>query len=399
MGRSREAVSTIKGYYFQFDYFILQLLQLQKEDESVQIEGIEDVDIITLDGTKAVQCKYYENVKCVPSVVGKALRPMLLHFVEHKNDGIRYRYSLFAHYVSGGESIQFPLTVDYIKQHFFTYTECGEKHKLHVEHNLSDSDLETFLKRINLQLNADTYEEQIEKIVNQIQKSISCSEYEARYFYYPNALSFVKRVSVQKNSLSRKVSKKKFLEEICTKQCLFDKWYIEHVGFEKFYKDTRKEFFAKLNVQYAHRIFLIECDSVINDVELAELLVKISENWSKLSQRTVAFCPYVHIYGISSTRLSKIKGILLKNGIHIWDGYEYKDATFSPSSLTRQVNSYMGVRLKIINEFNQIDMVFNACNEMKIIYQFHLNEPFYENNMAISKNFLIRSTMDIIKII
>lgn len=42
--RSREAISTIKGYYYQFDYFILQLLQLRDDDDSVRIEGIEDVD-------------------------------------------------------------------------------------------------------------------------------------------------------------------------------------------------------------------------------------------------------------------------------------------------------------------------------------------------------------------
>ena len=45
----------------------------------------------------------------------------------------------------------------------------------------------------------------------------------------------MKRISVEKNSLSRKVSKREFLEEIGTKQCLFDKWYIEYIGFEKFY--------------------------------------------------------------------------------------------------------------------------------------------------------------------
>lgn len=53
-GRSREATSTIKGYYYQFDYFILQLLQLQDDDDSVRIEGIEDVDIVSDDGTRGL---------------------------------------------------------------------------------------------------------------------------------------------------------------------------------------------------------------------------------------------------------------------------------------------------------------------------------------------------------
>lgn len=405
MERSREAISTIKGYYFQFDFFILQLLQLQSDDGYVQIEGIEDVDVARASNDiEAVQCKYYEGVTCTPSVIGKAIRPMLRHFAKFKDgDGgndIRYCYRLFGYYKSGQDSVEKHLTVEYVKRKFFTYSEDGKKRKLHIELKLSDSDLENFLQRLELDLYATTYDEQIEKIIKQLQKVFRCTEYEARYFYYTNALSFVKRISVEKNSLSRRVSKKKFLKEICTKQCLFDTWYIEHVGFEKFYKDTRKEFFSKLNVQYAHRIFLIECDDVINDVELVELLMKISENWSKLSRRVIkTFCPYVHIYGISATRLSRIKEILLENDFHVWDGYEYKDANFSPSSLTRQVNSYTGVKLKMINEFSQIDTVFNVCNGMKVIYQFYLNKPFYENNMAIGKSFLVRSTLDVGKIV
>ena len=52
--RSRDAVSTIKGYYYQFDHYILQLLRLTNDDDAVRIEGVEDVDIITGDITNAV---------------------------------------------------------------------------------------------------------------------------------------------------------------------------------------------------------------------------------------------------------------------------------------------------------------------------------------------------------
>lgn len=76
MPRSREATSTIKGYYFQFDYYILQLLYLRSDNASVCVEGIEDVDIIMDEFTEAVQCKYYEETKCVPSKVGEAIRPI-----------------------------------------------------------------------------------------------------------------------------------------------------------------------------------------------------------------------------------------------------------------------------------------------------------------------------------
>lgn len=176
MERSREAISTIKGYYFQFDFFILQLLQLQSDNGYVQIEGIEDVDVERASNDiEAVQCKYYEGVTCTPSVVGKAIRPMLKHFAKFKDgsggNDIRYCYRLFGYYKSGQDSVERHLTVDYVKRKFFTYSEDGKKRKLHIELKLSDSDLENFLQRLEIDLHATTYDEQIEKIIHQLQKS------------------------------------------------------------------------------------------------------------------------------------------------------------------------------------------------------------------------------------
>lgn len=58
MPNDRTAIDTITGYYYQFDYYILQLLNCSGNDE-VCIEAIEDVDIRIADETTAVQCKYY----------------------------------------------------------------------------------------------------------------------------------------------------------------------------------------------------------------------------------------------------------------------------------------------------------------------------------------------------
>ena len=57
MARTREATATIKGYYYQFDLFILELLQLPSDDDRVCLEGIEDVDRIIDGGINDIQCK------------------------------------------------------------------------------------------------------------------------------------------------------------------------------------------------------------------------------------------------------------------------------------------------------------------------------------------------------
>ena len=56
---NREADYTIKGFLYQFNVTLEQLL-LSTDGSSITVEGIiEDVDIKTPIDTKAIQCKYH----------------------------------------------------------------------------------------------------------------------------------------------------------------------------------------------------------------------------------------------------------------------------------------------------------------------------------------------------
>lgn len=56
---NRAANATIKGYFYQFDFAILQLLQAIDEHAAITIEGVEDVDIEDVSSERYIQCKYY----------------------------------------------------------------------------------------------------------------------------------------------------------------------------------------------------------------------------------------------------------------------------------------------------------------------------------------------------
>ena len=365
--RSREAISTIKGYYYQFDYYVLQLLNLQNDSDSVRIEG-------------------------------KAIRPMLIHFSKNKDKKLSYK--LYGHYSSGEDSITLPLTVEYIKAKFFTYTENQVKHVLHDDLGLSDDDLKKFLKRLKIQLHAETYESQIEKIVACIKEELHCPEYDARYFYYNNAVAFVKEVAVNKTPEARTIKKRCFIEKIGTKRILFDRWYIEHVGFEKYYKESRSRFFSRMNVSSIQRFFLVECDASVNDTDIAGLIMKVSGKWSKLSMREKnPVCPFFYLHGITTLRLANVKKILFDNDFHIWDGYEYKDAEFSATSIVRPVNCYLCLKARIINKVNQIDTVLEECTGTKEIYQFYSSKPFYINQSKVHRLFQVQNAEDVLKIV
>ena len=81
MAKGRDAIDTITGYYYQFDYYILQLLDLAGENDTVTIEGIEDVDILEENELTAIQCKYYDKTEYNHSIIAKPIRLMLRYYV------------------------------------------------------------------------------------------------------------------------------------------------------------------------------------------------------------------------------------------------------------------------------------------------------------------------------
>ena len=65
----RSAIDTIRGFLYQFDYTIFSLLKLSRGIDSLQVEGVEDVDVRTATETTAIQCKYYEKTEYNHSVI------------------------------------------------------------------------------------------------------------------------------------------------------------------------------------------------------------------------------------------------------------------------------------------------------------------------------------------
>ena len=175
--------------------------------------------------------------------------------------------------------------------------------------------------------------------------------FEAEY-YYNNALRYIKEVATQQGVKDRRVSKKQFLKKIDSKKMLFDKWYLQFKGIREYCSEIKKQYFSPRNVSPYERFFLIECDELIDNTKLISLLVKISNNWSKLFKREIhTFCPYIYLQGITKERLVIVKKMLQQEDVRIWDGYDFLGADFSTESIIRKADAENNVKMKIINEF------------------------------------------------
>lgn len=96
---SRSADYTIKGFLYQFNKTLLEILN-SKDNSVIRVEGIvEDVEIVTPVLTTAIQCKYHEASEAfTPSSIFKPLLQMMYHF--HTNGSVNIQYVLFAHFPS-----------------------------------------------------------------------------------------------------------------------------------------------------------------------------------------------------------------------------------------------------------------------------------------------------------
>ena len=382
---NRSAVDTIRGYFYQFDLSILSILQLEALEDSVEIECIEDIDIRTATEVTALQCKYYAKSEYNHSVIKDAVKHMLSHFKESllgtKSD---VSYSIKGHYSSGQEKLDCAVDVDFLKKHFLTYSKgkgsSKVQHYHHTDLDLSDIDLEEFLKRLTIDLRAKEFDEQYREIQNIIQKNFSTTQFSAENFYYNNALAVIRELSIQSNPINRSITKKEFLIRINTSTILFNEWSIAKKGKKVHLAALRKEYFTELNISPFERFFLVEVDSnsyVRSD--LKDLFFKLSQKWSKLSKRDSSpFCPYVYVHGISSDELIEFKTELLTEDFKIIDGHDFQGAEFSHSSIVQKAMHSNKIKIKVLNTLPNIEQTLSAISKTRKIFQFHIKNSYFE---------------------
>ncbi|WP_270488360.1 DUF4297 family anti-phage-associated protein [Butyricimonas synergistica] len=379
MGKDRTAIDTIKGYYYQFDYFILKLLECSDLEDNVCIEGIEDIDISTVDETTSIQCKYYAGTDYNHSVIGQPIRLMLCDF---SNDPTRdIKYKIYGFYKSGQNKLPRSIDIDFAKKHFFSFTKNNVKHELHNELGLTDEQLQIFIKNLDININALQFEEQEKMIIAKIIEIFKCDNYEAKYFFYNNALRIVRELSINKDKKARTISKQNFLKIIDNRTPLYNLWFFKKNSIREYCSITRKKYFSQFNHSPFERFFLIECDQKITEIEIKSLIINIIGKWTNISKRQVStYCPYVFLYNTSEIRLMKIKNLLQQDRIYFKDGYDFKDADFNIESICERTNNNNRILIKIINNIKYIDEILMKLSQIREIYQFYIHSPFYENS-------------------
>jgi hypothetical protein len=389
----RSAIDTIKGYFYQFDYSILSLLNLTDPGGSIEIECIEDIDVNTATETTAIQCKYYAKTEYNHSVIKEPIMYMLTHFRDLKvSSGKQVNYLLRGYYESGQDKITTPIDIDFLKKNFLTYTRAedvgGTKTKVthfhHDELGLTDIDLTEFLTYLKIDVNAEEFSAQFKSICSKLKAEFGSTDFSAEYFFYNNALRVIKELSIKPLAQDRTITRYAFFDLINTKKLLFNEWFVQIKGIKGHLAALRREFFTFVNISPFERVFLIEPNNAKDSQnDIIEIINTIAKKWSKLTRRdTTPFCPYVYVHGISDSQLVAIKNQLMTEGILINDGYSFLGADFNVEIVTKQANHTNGVKLKVLSSKDNITSILQAITKRKLVYQFYLTQPFFEVTIA-----------------
>lgn len=379
MVADRSAVSTITGYFYQFDRSILSILGLSGANDSVAIECIEDIDVHTATETTAVQCKYYEKSEYNHSVIKPAIMFMLAHYKERLTAGRpAIQYQLSGHFASGQDKLVLPFDIDFLKTNFLTTASKDGTVKKHEELGVSDAELEGFLKLLLIDVNAAKFEDQFRAIIDSLIKQFDCSQFSAEFFYYNSALRVIKELAIEPNEALRVTTKTAFIERIDTSSYLFDEWFIAKLGTANYYRRLRNEFFAAgVNVSPVDRLFIIHpAGDTYGRNSVKTLLKTISRKYSKLSRRDAKpFSPYVLLVGIDDSELADLKQELHNEDFRFVDGYDFKGAQFDAGSISRSASADAGPDLRLFCDLEEARQTFRSFQRSREIYEFYSSEP------------------------
>ena len=375
----RSAVSTIAGYFYQFDRSILSILGLSGAKDSVAIECIEDIDVHTATDTTAVQCKYYEKSEYNHSVIKPAIMFMLEHYKASLTAGRpAIRYQLSGHFASGQNKLVLPFDIGFLKTNFLTTASKDKTVKKHEELGVSDTELEDFLRLLSIDVNAAKFDDQFQNIIESLVKQFGCSPFAAEFFYYNSALRVIKELAIESDEELRVITRAAFIKRIDTSSFLFDEWFIAKLGTAKYYRELRTKFFATgVNVSPAERLFIIHpAGNTYSRNAVKALLKTISRKYSKLSKRDKKpFSPYVLLVGIDERELAGLKQELHNEDVRFVDGYDFKGAQFDARSISRTASADGGPALRLFCDLAEALQTFLSLRHSREIYEFYRTKP------------------------
>ena len=258
----RQADSSIRGYIYQFNKSILEILTAA-DDQVITVEGtIEDIDICTSTGLTTIQCKYHESQNYKLSSIAVPILEMLVDYCTNSILGKKeVKYILYAYFVDNIDSIASDDFLEFLSttsdksilikyfHKIYTITDpqivalTEKERKNKIE---KDTILAYYLNnRVNLKLainfddfwrnftyiKAEHFDVLNQHIVDEFSKIVDLDTVNS--LYYPNAFSKIAHISSIPTVEERTITKRGFLNWLSQQESvLITKWAIRSLNKE-----------------------------------------------------------------------------------------------------------------------------------------------------------------------
>ena len=326
----RQANSTIRGYLYQFNKSIFEILSA-KEEDSITLEGvIEDIDIQNPTNITTIQCKYHEDKKFQISSIAEPILEMLCHYHECCAIGKSMSYILFAYYSDNVDSIDKNKFKEYIqsttnKEILLAYfhriytiqdpriLQIANKNKKTTDEKNQIIDYYTKNRTaLNLCVSLDDFWEHFtyhkaeqydilsQKIIDKL--SELADKETAENLYYPNAFSYISNLSSKPDVSQRTVTKKQLLDFLLTqKSILLSQWALEALDKAKILKKKKTHLSSYFSSNTDVRAFIFS--DKFNELNSDSLITFIHAYINKYYKKPKLQKPPIFIFGNKSEDL------------------------------------------------------------------------------------------------
>ena len=286
---TRSADYTIQGFLYQFNKTALEIMNA-KDDDVITIEGIiEDIEVVSAESIKAIQCKYHEaSSSFTGSAIYKPLLQMLKHFFVNQTATIRY--VLFA-YFPGTETS--PPAVGRTTLEDALSSKDNEL-KRYIEGIPKDIDLDRFLGRFTMEF-GKSYQD----ITDQVAKALEANGFpsgDIDTLAYPNAIHLIAALSVKHDPANRQITKKKFISDLkAIRTTAISRWTLALKSRKKLLEARRKQLKKHLDKNTRLRYIIIDPSNIKDyDAEIvlfiADYIDKYHFKLSHISTPTLCLC-------------------------------------------------------------------------------------------------------------
>ncbi|MFD1623508.1 hypothetical protein [Azospirillum griseum] len=313
---SRVASESIKGYLYQFNKCLVEILKSTPPEE-IAIEGIiEDVEVISPSLSSYIQCKYHESKD--KFVLSDIYKPVLQMLEQHEKfraihgTVANVRYILFCH-IPGGNTSR---TLTSAELDEILLTGNGKLKDL-AEKLATSCDRSGFLKLFWLEF-GPSYDELSDE-ADRLLVSSGLNDKDVGGIFYPNAIHKIAEAATQADKVNRVFTKDGFIRDLKNlKKVTLSRWTKELKSKEKILQAVRKQLLTNLDRESRDRYFVFS-EEAVNQFD-DDIVVFIKDFIDRYQTKPYDKKPPLFCFECPDDKIEEIKERLHKKSVRFEDG-------------------------------------------------------------------------------